>query len=207
MRRSSDLERCNPAFPGFSACGKMESQEQGWSAFPGSYCRYTHRNFPPIVSGNSYSGFIAHLLSSPAFISPCPPSFSFYSGLIVDVCSLRGSEDTWWCRCPWVTIAQSLSHHVHKDAHSKVSRATRRNLSPSSGTDSTIHAPKPSCLGFALKCLMKTQPSVSLFVLSLDCSRGHVPGPCPIPTSLSWDIKASCFLLRSQPVATGNGLM
>ena len=44
---------------------------------------------------------------------------------------------------------------------------------------------------------MKPEPSVSLLIPSLDCSRGHAPGSCIIPTSLSLSLSGHPSLLLS----------
>lgn len=123
--------------------------------------------------------------------------FSPYFGLIVNVCCLRSS-----CECLMMLVP--VHYHItgsvlgcsQRCQFSSFQSSEKMSSLPNPVIHSTIWAVKPSILGFALKCLMKMQASISLLIFSLDCARGHVPGSCSIPVSLAQDIQASCFLLQ-----------
>ena len=62
---------------------------------------------------------------------------------------------------------------------------------------------KAILLGFTLKHLMKPEPSVSPFIPSLECSKGHTPGSCTIPTSVSiWSSKSLAFIFIPNQCST-----
>lgn len=113
-----------------------------------------------------------------------------------------------WCWCPWIT-----THWVCVLIFTKFPTLKFPEswvvVSPQFWDRIYYLSSKTILLHFTLKCLMEPEPSVSLFISSLDCSRDHAPVSCIIPTSLSLSqvIQVSCFHHYPQPVLFCKGLM
>lgn len=190
---------CDPVFPGFSALRNDGVTGAEIAHISWLLSSFTHTDFCPCKHSVeiSHSGFTVYL-----HLSSCVPFivstmvFSFCFGLIVITCDLRSSWGCFMALVPLNHHPLTLCPDVHKVSNSEVSRILRS--SPPQFWDGIYYlSSKAILLGFTLKHLMKPEPSVSPFIPSLECSKGHTPGSCTIPTSLSLSLSGHPSLLVS----------
>lgn len=205
---SSALEHSPPA------CGEQGVPGSGTAPVFGHWSSRTHVELLPVQSLLCYvwglcSGSVVFLLwSGCILLTMSAPFFFFCFGLIVNVCSLR-------CSCGCLMVPAPMYYHTIGSVLGRLQRcqllsfqsSEKKSCLLNSGIHSTIWAPKPSILCFALKVSHKnTGFSLSIHILS----RLH-QGPRPLfllfPHLRILGHQSLLFLLHPQPVPLCSGLM